>query len=160
MASEPALPNFAPNQVDVSDTLITSGRPAPEVISDVGRWRLHAVVLLGTPPEIAQSEFERSELERQEVLFFSVPMQVSAPERKDFEALASILESLKGRKVLVHCRANAVASSMVFLYRVIRLRVPPDVAYDAVSRVWAPTADWLAFMGDMLRDHGLHFTVE
>lgn len=68
-----------------------------------------------------------------------------------------MLDRWRDKKVLVHCQVNMRASSMVFLYRVLRLKEPPERAYEAVEQVWSPRGAWRRLIVEQLREHGIAF---
>jgi hypothetical protein len=46
---------------------------------------------------------------------------------------------------------------MVFLDRVIRLKEPPEKAFEAVHAAWNPDAVWKKFIVDTLRANGIAY---
>jgi hypothetical protein len=49
------------------------------------------------------------------------------------------------------------ASSMTFLYRVIVQHVEPELAYEAVMRVWVPDGPWKNLLVAELHKAGIAF---
>lgn len=147
----------APNVVPISPTLVTSGQPSREVLSSLAQLGFQAVIYLAplTLPDAVRDEPEL--LARQHIDFLNIPIAFDKPTAADFEAMAQALDRWKGRKVLVHCQVNMRASSMVFLYRVLRLKEPADPAYDAVTKVWTPRDVWRDLIVDELRRGGVDF---
>ncbi|HUP97874.1 MAG TPA: protein tyrosine phosphatase family protein [Usitatibacter sp.] len=155
-----ALPAFgfnAPNIVEISPRLVTSGQPTAEALAGLKAEGFEAVIYLA-PPNV--SDAVRDEpliVSRQGLAFINIPIRFDNPTEADFETFAGILAALGARKVLVHCQVNLRASSMVFLYRAIRLKEPPRAAYEAVGRVWNPDRAWRRLIEDQLRKHDIKF---
>jgi hypothetical protein len=61
-----------------------------------------------------------------------------------------VLDENRERKVLVHCALNMRVSCFVFLYRVLRLGVEPEVAWADVLAIWQPNEVWQRFVDAML----------
>lgn len=147
----------APNVVEISPQLVTSGQPAPEALSRLKALGFEAVIYLAPPTVHDAVRDEQLIVTRQGLTFINIPVPFDNPTEADFETFAAVLRSLAGRKVLVHCQVNLRASSMVFLYRTIVLKVAPRPAYEAVSRVWAPDGPWRRLIESQLRKHDVAF---
>ena len=60
------------------------------------------------------------------------------------------MEAFDGRRVFVHCAANMRVSAFVFLYRVLRQRVPPSEAECDLHAIWQPDGVWSRFIQNQL----------
>ena len=147
----------APNVVEASSQLVTSGQPSSDALAGLKALGFDAVIYLA-PPNVADAvRDEQLIVTRQGLTFINIPIKFDNPTEADFEIFASLLQGLGNRKVLVHCQINLRASSMVFLYRVIVLKVEPRVAYESVSSVWAPDGPWRKLIEGQLRKHKVTF---
>ena len=147
----------APNRVDITPRLVTSGQPSAEALAGLAAQGFEAVIYLA-PPTVADAVRDEALIVgRQGLLFVSIPIKFDSPTEKDFEVFTSVLSALAARKVLVHCQINLRASSMVFLHRVISLKEEPRVAYDAVAKVWSPDGPWKTLIQTLLRKNGVSF---
>jgi protein tyrosine phosphatase (PTP) superfamily phosphohydrolase (DUF442 family) len=147
----------APNVVPIGPGLITSGQPTAQALAHLGEQGIQAVIYLApltVPDAIAD---EPALLKRQGIEFLNIPITFDKPVEADFGAVADALDRWRGKKVLVHCQVNMRASSMVFLYRVIRLKEPPELAYEAVEKVWSPRGVWRELIVTQLHKHGVAF---
>ena len=147
----------APNRVDITPRLVTSGQPSAEALASLARAgvrRCH----LPAPPTVSDAVRDEALIvAKQGLMFVNIPIKFDAPTEKDFEAFTSVLSALATRKVLVHCQINLRASSMVFLHRVITAKEDPRVAYDAVAKVWSPDGAWKTLMRTLLQKNGVTF---
>ncbi len=150
-------PGAAPNIVEVSPRLVTSGQPTAEALAGLRAQGFDAVVYLAPPTVSDAVRDEALIVGRQGLVFVNIPIRFDAPTEQDFEALAAVLKGLSERRVLVHCQINLRASSMVFLYRVIAAKEDPARAYEAVAAVWSPEGAWKRYLQTMLRKHGIDF---
>ncbi|MES2959350.1 MAG: protein tyrosine phosphatase family protein [Pseudomonadota bacterium] len=147
----------APNAVEISPRLVTSGQPSVEVLATLAASGFGAVVYLAPPTVSDAVRDEGLIVARQGLVFVNIPMAFDNPTEQDFEAFAGALRGLAGRKVLVHCQINLRASTMVFLYRSIVGREDPRVAYEAVSRLWTPDGPWKRLVQLLLRKNAIDF---
>lgn len=150
-------PGAAPNIVEVSPRLVTSGQPTAEALAGLRAQGFDAVVYLAPPTVSDAVRDEAFIVGRQGLVFANIPIRFDAPTEQDFEVFAAVLKGLADRRVLVHCQINLRASSMVFLYRVIAAKEDPARAYEAVAAVWSPEGAWKRYLQTMLRKHGVDF---
>ncbi len=146
-----------PNMVIIDPLLVTSGQPAAATLATLGAQGFKAVIYLA-PSNVWDAVGNEAEiLKKQGVEFVHIPIPFGAPQPSHYEAVAAALDRLKGQKVLVHCQVNMRASTMVFLYRVIRRGEDPGRAYEAVARIWSPHGEWKQLMETELRAHKVDF---
>lgn len=147
----------APNVVQISPRLVTSGQPSAHELARLKELGFGAVIYLAPPTVSDAVRDEPVILERQGLPFINIPIRFDAPSDADFDAFAAAMRGLGERRVLVHCQVNLRASSMVFLYRTIVLKEDPRLAYESVEKVWVPDRAWRPFIERTLRRHGIDF---
>ena len=148
---------LAPNVVEISTRLVTSGQPSAESLANLKALGFEAVIYLAPPTVHDAVRDEPLIVTRQGLTFVNIPIRFDHPTEADFETFAGVLTGLRNRQVLVHCQINLRASSMVFLYRAIVLKEDPRIAYEAVTRVWQPEAAWRRLIEELLRKHKIAF---
>ena len=159
LALPPALSQSfsAPNRVDISPTITTSGQPTAETLATLGKLGYEVVIYLA-PPTVADAiANERQLVARQGLVYVNLPIRFDAPSERDLARFAALMNAFATQKVLVHCQVNFRASTMVFLYRVIHRKEDPPKAFESVSRVWSPDAVWQRFITEQLRRSGIDF---
>jgi protein tyrosine phosphatase (PTP) superfamily phosphohydrolase (DUF442 family) len=147
----------APNVVEITPNLVTSGQPSASALAKLKEQGFEAVIYLAPPTVSDAVRDEPLIVTKQGLTFVNIPIVFSNPTEADFETFAGILSSLSAKKVLVHCQVNLRASSMVFLYRTIKLKEPPEAAYKAVAAVWKPHDAWAPLIETQLKKHGIAF---
>ena len=147
----------APNRVDISPALITSGQPTKAFLETLKDQGVEAVVYLA-PPTVGDALADEPRIVgKQGLLFVNIPIVWEKPTPQDFQAFTRVMQALAGRKVYVHCQMNLRASSMVFLHRVITLKEPPDKAWESVQRAWVPNATWKKYILATLKANGVAY---
>jgi len=147
----------APNVVEISPRLVTSGQPTAEALTGLKAQGFEAVIYLAPPTVPDAVPDEQLIVTRQGLVFINIPIRFDNPTEADFEKFASALRELGRHKVLVHCQINLRASVMVFLYRAIVLKEEPRVAYESVAGVWSPDVNWRRLIEDQLHKHKVAF---
>jgi protein tyrosine phosphatase (PTP) superfamily phosphohydrolase (DUF442 family) len=159
LAALPALAHDgpAPNRVDVSPQLLTSGQPTRAFLETLKDQGYEAVIYLA-PPTVGDALADEPRIVgRQGILYVNIPMAWEAPTAADFQSFTRVMQALAGRKVYVHCQMNFRASSMVFLHRVITLKDPPERAWESVQRAWVPNATWKKYILATLKANGVAY---
>jgi protein tyrosine phosphatase (PTP) superfamily phosphohydrolase (DUF442 family) len=151
------IAHAAPNTVEVSPRLVTSGQPDVQELRTLKARGFDAVIYLAPPTVHDAVADEQKIVAGQGLVFINLPIRFDNPTDADFDAFAALLKSLGERKVLVHCQINLRASSMAFLYRAIVLKDDPRLAYDAVHKVWMPDEVWKRFIERQLARHKIDF---
>lgn len=147
----------APNVVEISPRLVTSGQPTAAALGRLKSQGFGAVIYLAPPSVPDAVRDERDIVERQGLAYVNIPIRFDRPTEGDFKAFSAALAKVADRKVLVHCQVNLRASSMVFLQRVAIGGEAPQEAYEAVAKVWSPNGPWKALLEKVLRNHGVNF---
>jgi protein tyrosine phosphatase (PTP) superfamily phosphohydrolase (DUF442 family) len=147
----------APNLVEISPRLVTSGQPSADALARLKAFGFEAVIYLAPPTVHDAVRDEELIVTRQGLTFVNIPVQFDRPTEADFETFAGVLRGFGDRKVLVHCQINLRASTMVFLYRAIVLKEDPQRAYESVTGVWVPDGAWRQLIRDQLRKHKVAF---
>ena len=138
--------NNIKNYVRVSDDIATSGQPGREDFAEIANAGYAAVVNLamGTSPDAIPDEGDVASAAG--LAYYQIPVVWTAPEMSDLDRFFSVMDSLQGGKVWVHCVLNMRASAFVYLYRLIELGVPEEEARAPMDRVWEPDEVWRGFI--------------
>lgn len=158
-SSAAAAPLEAPNVVEISPRITTSGQPSAAALGKLKEQGYGAVIYLAPPTVRDAVQDEHLIVARQGLVFINIPIRFDGPTEADFDAFSAALSGLGDRKVLVHCQINMRASSFVFLYRTIVLKDDPKKAYDAVEKVWVPDGPWRRLIDLELKKHHVDFEI-
>lgn len=157
MAATEAPRLVAPNVVDVSPSLVTSGQPTAAALADLKAPGFDAVIHLA-PPTVADAvRDEPLIVARQGLVLVNIPIRFDDPSDADVDTFAAVLRALGPRKVLVHCQVNFRASALVLLYRTTVLGEAPRAAYETLSGVRVPHGAWRKLIERRLRERGIEF---
>jgi protein tyrosine phosphatase (PTP) superfamily phosphohydrolase (DUF442 family) len=147
----------------LSDTLGTAGQPKPEQFSTIRAAGYEVVINLAVPDSPRALPDERERVQALGMEYVHIPVVWESPTPEDVEQFFAAMDRNRGRRVFVHCALNMRVSCFVFLYRVLRLDVPVEKAWQDVLAIWEPDERWRAFVKKELSDkggyHGLQRTV-
>jgi protein tyrosine phosphatase (PTP) superfamily phosphohydrolase (DUF442 family) len=154
-AAWPALD--APNVVVINDLLLTAGQPTASALAGLKGMGVEAVISLGPRggPDLVPQE--PAIVRGQGIEFIALPFPQDGPSEAQYDAVAQALRQVQGRRTLLHCQVNWQVSTFVFLYRVLEGKEDPELAYQAVAKVWSPSPPWKQFLVTQLRKHGIAF---
>jgi protein tyrosine phosphatase (PTP) superfamily phosphohydrolase (DUF442 family) len=147
----------APNLVNISPKLVTSGQPSTDTLGTLAQHGFEAVIYLVPSGVNGAVADETGIVRRQGIEYIHIPIKFDQPTVRDYDAFASAMARMANRKMLVHCEINLRASAMVFLYRAIALKEDANAAYEAVTKVWSPRGAWKPFIQQELRKNSINF---
>ncbi len=131
----------------------TSGQPTEQQFRAVREAGFDTVINLALPTSDNAIAHEGSVVTSLGMAYVHIPVDFKAPTAKDFRAFCRVMEAFDDRKVFVHCAANMRVSAFVFLYRVLRQRVPFVEAERDLHKIWQPDEIWNRFIQEQLRNH-------
>src|SRR5262245_2237067 len=108
----------------ISPDLGTSGMPKEDQVAAIGAAGFEVVINLALPTSDGAIANEANLVSGQGMAYFQIPVQFQAPTSADFDLFCAIMDACKSRRVFVHCAANKRVSAFVYLYRVMRRRIP------------------------------------
>jgi len=149
-----------PNYIDYSETFSSSGQPPEDYFPLLARLGFEQVIYIALTTNRTAVAQEDVRVLENGMDYVHVPVDFSNPSLKNFNTVAAILNGSKGRKTLLYCQANYRASTFSFLYRVIHLGVPVDVAIQDLHKIWMPNPVWKKFLVDTLAANGKSYNCE
>jgi len=139
--------NFRP----IGNDLGTAGQPTEEQFRMIREAGFEAVVNLALPTSDRALPNEGSVVTGLGMSYVHIPVDFKAPTAQDFQAFCRVMEAFNEGPVFVHCAANMRVSVFVFLYRVLRQRVPIPEAERDLRAIWQPDEAWSQFIRDQLK---------
>ena len=157
--NETSAINNGVNYVKVSERIDTSGQPPKALLEKFANKNYDLVINLA-PPLAQGSILEEGGLIAQSgTKYVNIPVDWQNPTEQDFDFFSDVLNTKGNNKVLVHCQINMRGSLFTFLYRVVHEKIDPDLAYEKLSLVWAPTDHWQEYAQNILDKHKINYTL-
>ena len=142
------------NFLEISPNLLTAGQPSAEQFQWVQEAGVQCVINLAMPysPDFIANE---DEVVREAGMdYIHIGIDWDNPPVEGLQAFFDAMQSLEGKKVLVHCAKNMRVSSFVYLYRVLKLGEPREAARADLEKIWTPNPTWEAFIEKNMKDFG------
>ncbi len=137
---------------EMSDDLATSGQPTADQFADIVEAGYEVVINIDAATAVPN---EDELVTSQGLHFIHIPVIWSAPEQSDLDLFFDVMDILKGRRIFLHCAANARVSAFVYLYRMSRLGVDPAEAKKDLDKLWEPKGVWRDFVDQAASRLGL-----
>lgn len=128
----------------------TAGQPTAEQFAAIKAAGYQLVINLALSDSLYALPDEAKLVGEQGMVYVHIPVIWEAPALNDLEQFFAVMESYRQMRVFVHCVVNKRASVFVYLYRILRLRVPAAKARDALLKIWEPDPVWHRFISDAL----------
>lgn len=143
------------NYLPISDTIGTAGQPTPAQFAAIAAAGYDIVVNLAMPDSDNALPNEQQIVASQGMLYVHIPVVWEHPTAHNLEQFFDVMARCRSRRVFVHCAMNMRVSVFVFLYRVIWLGVPQEIARNDLLRIWQPNPVWQRYLEDSLAEYGI-----
>lgn len=131
------------NYLNYSDTLSSSGQPAKNQFSVIQKAGYDIVINIATYDFLDNPQKgEEAIVKKLGMDYVHIPVDFFKPTEEDFKKFAKIMEYSSGKKVWVHCAANARASAFIFRYRCRVMGEDSENAKWDVREIWEPFGAW------------------
>lgn len=78
--------------------------------------------------------------------YIHIPVNFEEPKISDLKFFLNILESLKSKKVWIHCAKNYRVSAFMYVYHKYVLRTPFEKIDLSIFDIWCPSKNWQELM--------------
>ena len=136
----------AQSTFQVFDWLWTSGQLSERDIDELPGLGINAVVNLALPSSSNALLGEAEMVTRKGICYFHIPVVWEKPDLGQLRLFFDLLDSLRGKKVWVHCAMNMRVSAFIYMYRKLRLNEDEASASYPMREVWQPNEVWRSFI--------------
>ena len=126
--------NFLP----LTDTLLSSGMPTADQMTEVSSAGVQVVINLALPTSERALPNEADLVRSLGMKYVGIPVEWDKPTRANLDDFMNAMDANKGSKLLVHCQANYRATGFITLYRILRLGWEQATALEDLHRIWDP----------------------
>lgn len=134
------------NFILISETLATAGQPTEAQMSEIAASGYRVVVNLAVGTSTDALADEAAIVRTLGMAYHHIPVVWEAPQKADFDQFCTLMDSLAGQKVFVHCVANYRVSMFIALYAEKRWGWPRAQADAHIRRMWEPDEVWAPFI--------------
>lgn len=131
----------------VDESLCTSGQPTVAQLQEIAAAGFTTVINLGLHDDPRYSlPDEPGTIRSLGMDYVHIPVQFSAPTKKDLAEFFAAMRAHESQKVWVHCAANIRVSAFLGLYLVIAKRSEREAAFAQLSELWKLDEVWSSFI--------------
>jgi protein tyrosine phosphatase (PTP) superfamily phosphohydrolase (DUF442 family) len=141
------------NFLQSTDMIGTAGQPFQDQFKQIHSADYQVVINLAMPNSFDAIPDEANIVHALGMEYIHIPVVWEAPQRSDLEQFFQVIEKLQGKKLFIHCARNMRVSVFLYLYRVLRLKMPEEDCMADVLKIWEPNEIWKNFINNMLHDH-------
>ena len=140
MTNDPlaAIAHYLP----LSPRLATAGQPTAEQLAAIHAAGFAVVINLALPTSPQALADESAIVERLGMDYVAIPVAWETPSLIDVERFFAVMDHSANRPKFVHCAANMRVSAFVYLYRLLKENIEPDLALADLHRIWTPNPVW------------------
>lgn len=138
------------NYYELDGGLVSAGQPTPdEFVALAGAGYELIINLVPVDAEMALAD-EREIVQGLGLEYVHIPVVWNAPQPGDVEAFFDTMRANPTKKIFLHCEVNYRASSFLYLYRRLILRVDEKQARQDLQWIWQPNPTWSKFIDDVI----------
>lgn len=137
------------NYLKIDENLATSGQPTAKQFAVIQETGYQLVINLAPNGLIENSlEDEEALVNGLGMNYVHLPVDFKNPTIENFDRFVEHLQNAAGKKIWVHCAANARVSAFVYKYRRDVLAVDPSTARIDLEKIWQPVGVWNRFLAE------------
>lgn len=134
------------NYVQVTEDIGTSGQPTKEQFSQIAVAGYSAVINLASHDSDGAISNEGSIIASLGMSYVHIPVPFDCPTVEHLKLFCRVMESLRGRRIWVHCAVNYRVSAFLYHYlRAVR-KLGDTESRSAMFDRWAPDEIWREFL--------------
>jgi len=135
----------------MSPLLATGGQPSDFHLKNLSNEGFDAVINLGLEDAVYAVPNENEIVEAQGIEYFHIPVIFESPQISQYFEFDTLVKSLAGKKLFIHCAANKRVSVFVALFRILNEKTPYLEAIKEVNSIWQPDEVWNGFIQHVVR---------
>lgn len=125
------------NYYEYNHALASSGQPTREQLPLIKAAGIEAVVNLAPVTDPGAIPEEGALFGELGIEYVHIPIDWEKPPLADIESFFNAMAKFHGKKILVHCYANARASAMVYLWRTHKVGDSGSEPRQTLEKIWS-----------------------
>lgn len=143
------------NYIEYSDRFASSGQPTAEQLKAQKAAGVERVIYIAFSDQEHSLPAEDRIAKALGLNYLQLPVDWTAPQKRDYYLFAQAMLLEPERKTLLHCQANFRATAFSLLYRVLENGVPLGEAKADMNSIWVPNRVWTNFILDILQENNV-----
>lgn len=100
----------------INNLIATSGQPTLDELKDIAELGYDTIINLSVPGSNLAIPHEGEIAIKNGMNYVHIPVLWQSPSSEQFKLFRSIMDSLRGKKVWIHCVGNVIAAYFVYTY--------------------------------------------
>lgn len=134
------------NYIKINDNISTSGQPSKEEFEIILKHDFDVVINLALSTATNALDNEDKIVSQLGMSYIHIPVDFENPKKDDLKLFLTLLSSLEGKKVFVHCALNYRVSAFMYVYHKYFLQTPFDNINLTMMEEWSPSEAWQELM--------------
>ncbi len=134
------------NYIKINDNISTSGQPSKEEFEIILKHDFDVVINLALSTATNALDNEDKIVSQLGMSYIHIPVDFEKPTKDDLKLFLTLLSSLEGKKVFVHCALNYRVSAFMYVYHKYFLQTPFDNINLTMMEEWSPSEVWQELM--------------
>lgn len=153
--TDPAVEKGIFHYIAYSDRFASSGQPSADQLKAQKAAGVERVIYIAFSDQKHSLPAEDRIAKELGLNYLHIPVDWTAPQKRDYYLFAQAMLLEPERKTLLHCQANYRATAFALLYRVLENDVPLATAKADMNSIWVPNSVWTNFILDVLKDNNV-----
>lgn len=130
------------NYIKINDNISTSGQPTEAEFETILKDGFEVVINLALCNASNAIANEDKVVTSLGMTYIHIPVDFENPTVDDLKLFLTLLSSLEGKKVYVHCALNYRASAFMYVYHKYFLQTPFNEIDLSMIEEWSPDKKW------------------
>ena len=134
------------NYIKINENISTAGQPTEQEFEIILKEGFDVVINLALCSATNALENEDKIVTSLGMTYIHIPVDFENPLLDDLKLFLTLLSSLEGKKIFVHCAKNYRVSAFMYVYHKYFLNTPFDKIDLSVIEQWSPPKVWQDIM--------------
>jgi|TARA_R110002033_G_scaffold63018_1_gene113923 protein tyrosine phosphatase (PTP) superfamily phosphohydrolase (DUF442 family) len=130
------------NYIKINDNISTAGQPKEAELEVLANDGFEVVINLALSSATNALDNEDKIVSTLGMTYIHLPVDFEYPTKDDLKLFLTLLTSLEGKKVFVHCAKNYRVSAFMYVYHKYFLKTPFDEIDLSLLEEWKPSPIW------------------
>ena len=130
------------NFFEFDTNVLTGGQPSEGQIKALKENGVEVMINLSPSSTRNYLANEAEIAEKNGFIYFHLPVDCSNLQEYHFNSFKSVLNSVDGKKVFIHCGGNIKSSNLMHMYNVIEKGEDEGLSFDQLNKIQYPEDKW------------------
>lgn len=134
------------NYIKINENISTAGQPSVEQFVKIKDENFDVVINLALSSATNALENEDKVVSELGMTYIHLPVDFEEPKLSDLNLFLRIMNSIKDKKVFIHCAKNYRVTAFMYVYHKHVLNTPFEDIDVSMFEQWSPSLKWQELM--------------